>query len=152
MNDDLYGHELSNGEEVMYSQSTYKTAQTGPVAVMVIVASFATILNPDIPALLSSWLRTVPHFALLPGFLAVFVLVRLVSETLRYWFKPRLALVTNQRVIAPNGLDIPLSNISKVHGRWSTVKLDGQKLADGLTIRDMQDARAFRTAIERQLA
>lgn len=152
MNDDLYGHELKGDERVVFSGHADRT-KWGTTMIATLIVMF--LLIPKAAEDLGTHAPE-SDFTLIVGvFLFIlFMLDRLdgVFRSFRAAKHLRPAVVTNQRVIAPNGLDIPLSNISKVHGRWSTVKLDGQKLADGLTIRDMQDARAFRTAIERQLA
>lgn len=152
MNDDLYGHALNEGEHVSFVQWPLKLGL--PFLLIILIVLFWFVL-PELAAELGAPAPYRP-----PAMPVIWLLVILfIALKYRTAFKPsakrtgyRPALVTNQRVIAPNGTCIPLSNISKVHGRWSSVKLDGQKLADGLTIRDMQDARAFRTAIERHLA
>ena len=153
MHDDLYGHTLNAGEEVVFAghasgKMTGHILMTSLIVMFIIVPKGAERLGTThVP---ESDLTLIVALVLL-----ILLAIDRLDGVLRC-YRPndrRLpALITNQRVIAPDGLDIPLSNISKVHGRWSTVKLDGQKLADGLTIRDMQDARAFRTAIERHLA
>lgn len=152
MNDGLYRHELNEDEQVVFAGFSggahWKASISSTwIAMFLVVPYAAKNLGDHSPQSgLTVFLTMV---------LVVWITVILCDGVLRHYIaKARLrpALVTNLRVIAPNGINIPLSRISRVHGRWSTVKLEGQKLADGLTIRDMQDARAFRTAIERQLA
>ncbi|WP_299352543.1 hypothetical protein [uncultured Shimia sp.] len=152
MNDDLYGHALNKGEQVSYAQLPSGVGLPVRLILLILIIWFVV---PE----LATELGAPQPFRPSPGpVILLLVLLSIVAGIWpallsRVWFtRPRPALVTTQRVIATNGVDMPLSRISKVHGRWSTIKLDGQKLADGLVIRDMQNAHAFRTAIERHLA
>ena len=158
MNDDLYGHDLEAGEKVVFVGPT----SPEPVREVAILAAMVFIMAPTLWRLLDNWpfmaaLRPdsklqIALLLFLLGISAMGFLNRLFQSTRPTPKKARPALLTTHRVIAPNGHSLPLSRISSVRTRFSATILEGQKLADGMTIGNMQNARAFRTAIERSLA
>ncbi|MGR3636416.1 MAG: hypothetical protein ACU0BK_10910 [Shimia sp.] len=152
MNDDLYGHELYDGEEVIFVQLPQSFGPAINAAAIFAAAVVAVTL----------WLGDTHATAWRASNFVVLALMASCAAKLGSALalsasngialqRKRPAMITNHRVIAKDGNSIPLKKIAATRCRLSSVEITGQKLADGLTLRALPHAKSFHAALERQL-
>lgn len=152
MNSDLYGHELLEEERVTFVQHTPPVL---PLALLVALLYFSARLSVELlighepaaedPLALQANVLFVAIVAVLAGF-----------WSLTQWnLIPKLrrlpAIVTNTRVIAPNGLSLPLADITAIRRGLTSLIIVGQNKADTLSLRALPHAKSFHAALERQM-
>ena len=152
MNDDLYGHDLKDGERVTFVQNPR------PVLfyyLMFIVLYFSARLLTDLVRAPDEFMTHETAATAAFAFVIAATVIAVFWTMLDWNLIPRHrqlpALITNYRVIAANGIDIMLDDIASIRRGWMSVKINGQNEADGLTLRALPHAKSFHAALERQL-
>ncbi|WP_412555538.1 hypothetical protein [Shimia sp. MIT1388] len=157
MNDDLYGYELEDGESISYAHPPGQLGNYGAVKLLafyfglVFLVSLAAIKWPALDAVFMAPRAGIPGVILL---LLAFTLSGLNWRWLKrseLTPKMRPIVLTNKRLLLPNGNDMALTSMISVRVNFSGLRIEGDKLANGLTLIGLSNVQNLKTAIERQL-